>query len=81
MSHLLNDEAVYRTAPATPGLLITELYNWTFKFYSKSSALIALDLFLLVTLCQRPTAYSACDSQTECQRARVLEGHINKVTM
>ena len=22
MSHLINDEAVYRTAPATPGLLI-----------------------------------------------------------
>ena len=23
MTHSLNDEAVYRTAPATPGLLIT----------------------------------------------------------
>ena len=25
MTHLMNYEAVYRTAPATPGLLITEL--------------------------------------------------------
>ena len=29
-------------------LLITELYNWTLNFYSKSLALIALALFILL---------------------------------
>ena len=30
MSHLMNDKAVYRTAPATPGLLITALLAFSF---------------------------------------------------
>ena len=28
----MNDEAVYRTAPATPGLLISSLISWILKF-------------------------------------------------
>ena len=33
LTDLMNDEAVYRTAPATPGLLITSHYSFMTKFH------------------------------------------------
>ena len=51
----MSEEPVYRTAPATPGLLMTEETNWR----ETRKASVHKKNLLIVTLCSHSPAYSS----------------------